>query len=300
MVENAYNAILEKTFEQHIPLTAHWELTYRCNLSCVHCYTTNRGGIRELTTQQVCNGLEQLADAGSLFLAFTGGEVFCRDDLFDILEFASEKRFAWRLFTNGTLITRDVAEKISTLGPVGVEITLHATDSAVHDSITKLRGSHRRTVDAIGYCCEQGIAVTVKSCIFRNNVHEFEAVKDFAAAIGAQFKFDLLLVPADDGSRPMDIYGLSEDELYEFILTHGTEPGSPPVAPNGTEPLCGAGANMICVSPAGDADRVFHANVLGKPGFQLFYFRAHDKSPVIQHSLYTLVYLLAHEVVLRF
>ena len=250
---NPYQRILKKAFDKRIPLTAHWELTRRCNLSCIHCYVSQPSGDHdELATSEVRGILGQLADAGCLFLAFTGGEIFCRSDLFEILDAAVTGRFAVRVFTNGTLLTPEAAERLAGLALAGVEISLYATDPAVHDRITTVPGSHARTVAGIERCCRCGIPVTIKSPLFRHNVGEFAALKRYAAEVGALFKFDLLLTPGDDGAPLMREYGLSEDELYEFIRVNGSPPETTPTAPEPTEALCGAGANTVGINPYGD------------------------------------------------
>jgi MoaA/NifB/PqqE/SkfB family radical SAM enzyme len=86
MQPDAYQKILQKTFERKIPFNAQIELTYRCNLSCVHCYATNRNLADELSTAEVENVLQQLADLGCLFLSLTGGEIFCRNDAIQIMQ----------------------------------------------------------------------------------------------------------------------------------------------------------------------------------------------------------------------
>jgi len=252
MQPNPYQRILQKTFDGRIPLTAHWELTYRCNLSCVHCYATDKTGRDELSAHEIRHGLDQLAEAGCLFLAFTGGEIFCREDLFEILEAARRNDFAMRLLTNGTLITPAAADRVAALNPLGVDISLYAMTPGVHDRITGTNGSHRRTAAAIRLLRDRGVRVTINVVLLKCNVAEFAALTDFAGSVGAELKFDYLLTPTDDGARPMTAHGLSEDEITEFVRAHITVPESAPTAPDGDEPLCGAGSNALCITPRGD------------------------------------------------
>jgi len=247
-----YQRVLQKTFDHRIPFTAHWELTYRCNLSCLHCYATNRTGGKELTTNEVRNGLDQLARMGCLFLALTGGEVFCRSDLLEILTYAKQRSFALYLFTNGTMLTPDAADAIAAIEPVSVDISLYAVTPEIHDRITTVRGSHEKTVKALRLCRNKGLNVTIKSPLLRYNIDEFERLRSFANDIGARFVFDFLLVPADDGSRPMQEHGLSEQELRRFIAANVQHPEVAPEAPHESAYLCGAGSNAICITPTGD------------------------------------------------
>ena len=118
-----YEAIVRKTLDKCIPFKVDWEITYRCNLRCSHCYQTGASGEKELTTEEIYSALDELADLGCLYLTFTGGEILLREDLFDIAKYARKKEFAIRLFTNGTLIDEKVADKIKNLSPLSVEIS---------------------------------------------------------------------------------------------------------------------------------------------------------------------------------
>ena len=100
-----YNRIVKKTMDRNIPLIAHWELTYRCNMTCAHCYCVQDESKKELSFSEARFVIDALADMGSLYLTFSGGEILVRDDFFFFSHYAREKGFALRLLTNGTLIT---------------------------------------------------------------------------------------------------------------------------------------------------------------------------------------------------
>ena len=71
-----------------MPIAVHLDVTYRCNERCVHCYL-DHDDHGEMTTAEIKDTLDQLADAGVFFLTFSGGEVFLRRDFFEILEFCA-------------------------------------------------------------------------------------------------------------------------------------------------------------------------------------------------------------------
>ena len=86
-----------------IPLGAQLDLTYRCNERCVHCYLdhVDHG---EMTLAEIKDLLDQFAAAGVFFLTISGGEIFLRPDLFDILEHARRLMFSVKIKTNAILI----------------------------------------------------------------------------------------------------------------------------------------------------------------------------------------------------
>jgi radical SAM protein with 4Fe4S-binding SPASM domain len=249
---NPYQTIMQKTFDGRIPFTAHFELTYKCNLSCVHCYATNRKLENELTTAEVEDVLRQLAEMKCLFLALTGGEILLRTDILQILKTARQLGFALHLFTNGTLMTPGLADEVAKAEPLSVDMSLYSMTPGIHDAITTMRGSHEKTVKAISLCRERSLNVSVKTMLMKHNVSEYRAIREFVERIGAKLVVDFALAPADDGSRPMEKHGLSEDEIYEFIRENAEKTQDQPKPLNLSDPLCGAGSNVICIGPGGD------------------------------------------------
>src|SRR5262245_42558045 len=111
-------ALREKTAPARMPISVTVEVTRRCPLTCVHCYNNRpmtdamaRG--REMSLDEHCRLLDELADNGGLFLLYTGGEIFARRDFLDIYTYAKKKGFLITLFTNGTMITPRIADYLA-------------------------------------------------------------------------------------------------------------------------------------------------------------------------------------------
>src|SRR3990172_4107083 len=102
--EPKFNKLFETTLARNLPVSAVLELTYECNLRCRHCYIVNQDRA-VLGTSAIFSILDELAEAGTLFLAFTGGEILLREDFFDVAEYAKRKHFALSILTNGTKVT---------------------------------------------------------------------------------------------------------------------------------------------------------------------------------------------------
>src|ERR1700704_5188953 len=101
-------SVMDRAATNGIPISVHFDLTYRCNERCVHCYLDhdNHG---ELTTAECIAVMEDLARAGTLFLTFSGGEIFLRPDLYEILAAARRLHFDISLKTNALLVTAERA-----------------------------------------------------------------------------------------------------------------------------------------------------------------------------------------------
>ena len=121
-----------RTMQRHLPLSGAIEVTRRrCPLTCVHCYNNlpmadHEASRSELTLEEHCRILDELADAGCLWLLFTGGEIFARRDFLDIYTHAEDTGSLITLFTNGTLIAACARPTASwrTATPIAVRFSL--------------------------------------------------------------------------------------------------------------------------------------------------------------------------------
>ncbi|MEE8076597.1 MAG: radical SAM protein, partial [Candidatus Binatia bacterium] len=135
--------------EQRIPVKATIELTYGCNLRCVHCFNPTHKAKGELSTQDFYRIIDQLAQKGCFVITFTGGEMFMRKDTFEILTYAKKKGFAVILFTNATLITPERADQIQALQPLRVEISIYGATPETYERVTQIPGSFGRFLKGV-------------------------------------------------------------------------------------------------------------------------------------------------------
>lgn len=248
-----YDAIHKKTLDKFMPFKVDWEITYRCNLRCSHCYQTGPSGEEELSTEKVYSVLDELADLGSLYLTFTGGEILLRRDFFDIARYARKREFALRLFTNGTLIDEEVADKIKALNTMAVEISLYGMDPASHEGITLVKGSFDKTMRGFRLLKERGVNVIVKSTIMKENLSQFDRLMDFSRELNTKFIYTFTVIPKIDRSKEILRHRLDEKDLEELFQSHkwlmdGVNEGGV----QNYKPLCAAGINSIYISPYGE------------------------------------------------
>lgn len=195
--------------KKRFPLHAMFELTYRCNFRCIHCYITEEQKMarkeKELKTKDIFSILEQLRDLGGFYLGFTGGEIFCRNDLLDILWFAKRLGFELILLTNGFFIDEHIAEELKRLRPNKIDITVHSMDKEIFEEITQTPGSHEKTFNSIRQLHARNIPLCIKSCGMMENKNEIIKISQFARELKANFRLDGGLQPRLDGSKtPLD------------------------------------------------------------------------------------------------
>jgi len=193
------NRLISRTVEKRRPLSVHFDLTYRCNERCVHCYL-DHDDHGELTTAECVAVMEDLARAGTLFLTFSGGEIFLRPDLCEILATARRLHFDISLKTNALLVTKERAARLREFGVRRVQISVYSDVPQVHDAITKVSGSLQRTLAAIPLLLEQGLQVKLACPLMQENLLAYRGVMALAEKLGIPYVLDLTITPMMDGS----------------------------------------------------------------------------------------------------
>ena len=249
----------EKATRRGVPLSAHLDITWRCNERCVHCYL-DHDGKGEMTTEEIKDVIHQLAGCGTFFLSISGGEPLLRRDCFEILEYARALRFNVKLKTNAVMIGAKEAARIRKLGIEQVQISLYSHRPEVHDAITKLPGSLRRTTDAIRHLKANGVKVSITDILMKYNHGDAKAVKQLAQELGVNFLIDPTITPMLNGDRSILSLGITPAELEELMHTEefvgDVNEFCAPVTTVGNEILdgysCSAGHTLAYISPFGD------------------------------------------------
>ncbi len=210
-----------RSLPDRFPLSCQWEITCRCNLHCVMCYTDCRNRqefIRqELSSGEISRIMNEMADAGTLELCLTGGEPLSRPDFFSIYEHAVRRGFLVTVFTNGTLITESEADRFATWPPHCIEISLHGSTAETFEQITQNQGSYQRCLRAIRLLLDRHLPVALKATALSLNQHEILSIKQYAASLGSiRFKLGEELRSELDGGAGPFRYALSEEELSEL------------------------------------------------------------------------------------
>ncbi len=257
--------LLIKAARHHIPVDVSIELTHHCNFRCKHCYIPDFSAPDLLSTERLLTLLEELAQAGTLFLTLTGGELFMRRDWLTVARRARELGFVLRLFTNGALIDAEAADAIRAL-PAAVEISLYSMDAATFERITRRRGSFARTLAGIGRLRERGIEVLLKTPMMLDNYRDLDAVAAYASRVGAGFQAAPTIMARKDGDLSTLAVRVPQEELIpHFGGPHlGCHvPDEDPHDPRRDGPMCAAASRYCNITSAGD---VMACNILPGSG----------------------------------
>ncbi len=195
-------------------------LENKCHLSCEHCYESEATHPKSarLSLRDYERIFDELATLGVLYLSLTGGEIFLRGDLFDIVALGRERRFAVRLYTSGTLIDEARADRIRDLKVSEVQVSLYSADAATHDAFVGQVGAHEKTVRALGLVRERGVLTVMKTLALDLNIDALEALAELARSLGADFRVDPMLRPRTSGDAAPLRHQASSKALREQLI----------------------------------------------------------------------------------
>ncbi len=206
----------EKALKLNIPLSVQLDLTYRCNERCVHCYL-DHDDHGEMTTAEIKHLLDEMAEAGVFILTLSGGEIFLRKDFFELLEHARRLMFCVKLKTNAVLIREREAARLRDLGVESIQISIYSHRPEVHDAITLVPGSLKRSVDAIRFLKSQGLRVIIANVLMTQNMQDYPGVRALAAELGVECTLDPTITPMMDGNRSILALGVDQGALRQVF-----------------------------------------------------------------------------------
>ncbi len=214
------------------PRLIFWELTKGCNLRCIHCRAsaTELSSPNDLTTETARDIIDQIAAVSAPILVLSGGEPLFRKDIFDLARYGTEKGLRVALATNGTLVTRHVAQKIVDSGVRRVAISLDGADALTHDTFRGIPGAFDAAITGFRNLKDLGMSVQINTTIARHNAHQLPQVLELAKSLGADALHTFLLVPVGCGVDiaaeqmvPPEEYERMLNWFYDQSLTGGIE-----------------------------------------------------------------------------
>jgi len=211
------------------PYVVSWNLTYRCNLACEHCYldagrsplvaTENFADLSELGTDECYRIIDEIvAFAPDCLTILTGGEPLLRRDILEIVRRAAERGLWVVVGTNGVRISENVARRLADAGARGLSLSLDALEPDRHDRFRRVRGAWQNTVDGAQILNTVGLPFIVQTTAGAHNLNELDAIADFAHGRLAAKVWNLyFLVPTGRGQFVSDITAADYDQVLASL-----------------------------------------------------------------------------------
>jgi MoaA/NifB/PqqE/SkfB family radical SAM enzyme len=208
------------------------ELTNRCNLQCVHCYTESNpySGDRDILTKVDYESLMvQARQLGCRKIQFIGGEPQLNADFYSLLVKAKEIGFDFiEVFSNLTRL-EDNTIGYAAANDIRFATSVYSDDPIEHDTVTNVGSSHARTVANL----KKLIAAGIKTRAAIISINQKKSTIDRTKA----FLFDLGVEHVSHGHTRE--FGRGETVLGQGARLSG---------------LCGhCWAGKLCIAPDGEA-----------------------------------------------
>lgn len=178
-----------------------WELTYRCNLKCAHCYTDSGPGLgrEELTTEQIKSTLLELSAIGVFKVVFGGGEPFIRRDFSQILELVRRTKLSCQIATNGTLMSDELVDEL--LSPqIEIQVSLDGASPETHDRLRGVSGCFNTALENSKKLVSSGVNVSLCTTVWNANFDELDQIIRLAVGLGIRKTRFKRLYPVGRGS----------------------------------------------------------------------------------------------------
>jgi mycofactocin radical SAM maturase len=244
------------------PICLTWELTYACNLACIHCLSSSgRRDPRELSTDECLSVVDQLRDMQVFYVNLGGGEPMLRRDFFDVVEYATTHQVGVKFSTNGTYLDATAARRLATMDYLDVQISIDGATAEVNDAV-RGDGSFAAAISAMDHLAEAGVGpFKISLVVTRHNVDQLDDYLALADRYGAQLRVTRLRPSGRgvDSWHHLHPTQAQQVQLYRWLMDrpnvltgdsffHLSALGDPLPGLN----LCGAGRVVCLIDPIGD------------------------------------------------
>jgi mycofactocin radical SAM maturase len=273
------------------PICLTWELTYACNLACVHCLSSSgRRDPRELSTAEAKQVVDELRKMQVFYVNIGGGEPTVRPDFWELLDYSVDNNVGVKFSTNGIKLDPQRAAQLARTDYVDVQISLDGATAEVNDQV-RGPGSYATAMRALENLAEAGFAQPKISVVMtRQNVDQLDEFKAIADKFGAQLRITRLR-PSGRGADVWDELhptAVQQRQLYDWLVAHAAAADVPVLTGDSFFHLsaygqalpglnlCGAGRVVCLIDPVGDVyacpfaihDNFLAGNVRSPGGFQ--------------------------------
>jgi mycofactocin radical SAM maturase len=245
------------------PICLTWELTYACNLQCVHCLSSSgQRDPRELSTAEAKRVLDELRDLQVFYINIGGGEPMVRRDFFELVEYSVQRGIGVKFSTNGAFIDAEKARRLAGMDYLDIQISLDGADPATNDAV-RGAGSWDMAVRAMDNLAAANFGpFKISVVVTRQNVPQLDRFKALADSYGAQLRVTRLR-PSGRGVDSWDNLHPTngqQREIYDWLMANGEHVltgdsffhlnalGDPLPGLN----MCGAGRVVCLIDPVGD------------------------------------------------
>ncbi len=235
------------------PTTAHFELTYKCNLTCKHCFQERDAAPDELTREDWLRVVDESREAGVLVITLSGGEAMLSPHFWDIAAHIRKRGMGFKVFTNGISLSKQNCRRLAALRPTWVEISIFSINEAVHDEVTGAKGSLKKALHGLARLHHLGVRVKLKCPLLDTSSVDFRTVRQLAERFDAGVLFDPFISPKFNGDQSVTQCRGDDQILYEYFEDEvSRKPQMREITQRKkTDAICGVARRFTTITPDG-------------------------------------------------
>lgn len=193
------------------------ELTNKCNYKCIHCFIDNKncGG---LDTESIMELLDELRKMGVYEIQFTGGEIFLREDILQIIEYARKLYFKVGLLTNASLLTDYIIEELNKMNVEVISTTLFSLKDDVNDRITNGNCSATKVLRNLEKIKNTNIRTEIKTVVMKQNCGQYRDIQNYCVEKDIEYLATEGIFPTFSGSSEPRKYSMTKRQLEKELL----------------------------------------------------------------------------------
>lgn len=268
--ENTQDFFLEEIQGSPKISALQFELSSRCNERCIHCYIPNNKKDHgfDMPTAKIKSILDEFSALGGIHVTLSGGEAFLHKDIIEIAEYCREKDLKITILSNLISLKDEQIERLKAVNLSLVQVSLYSMDADVHDFITTVKGSFKKTKAAIEKLVAADIPVQISCPIMKANKKGYDKVLDYAKTLKIKAQTDYIMMARAD----LDVDNLANrlsieetEQVIRDIIQHDSQyrdstlqqlPLSDEIQFNlerfKKQPVCGVGYDNCCIAANGD------------------------------------------------
>lgn len=238
-----------RAHDNNILFSLMMELLTSCNEECVHCYIPEHNN-KGLETDVVKRAIFEFRELGGLNLSLTGGEIFLRPDIFNIIEYARNLNLRVFLLTNASLITEEIARMLRQLNVAELSVSIYSLDPQIHDRITRRQGSLERTLQGVSYAKAQGIRIIIKTPLMELNKYSYRDLKKYCDKNGYRYMASAIIFSKSNGDDSVKKLSINSEDMR--VIAKEIAHLEPVGKRNHYEEACGSLKYMLAIDSVGD------------------------------------------------
>ena len=234
-----------------------FELTYRCNLKCIHCYNPKNISDMEIPFESIKTYIDEAYDLGCFTVILSGGEATTYSHFTELICYVRDKHMSLEVFSNGLRLaeSKSLYKNLIDVYPHKIGVSLYSINEKSHEKVTAVTGSYNKTKEIIKQLRNDGVFVQIKNFLLSFTCRDCIKTAMFGKRINANVTADISLIPTINGNKKTLEYALSDNDLY-YLFVNPKSPlfiGENPYLFNKEEhkkeSLCFGGFSGVCVSP---------------------------------------------------